>query len=63
MTLKTTRHSFASNLVNKPGVDLRAVQDLLGHRSIETTMVYLHTTDQRKDYAINQISIVGNGLP
>lgn len=62
MTLKTTRHSFASNLVNKPGVDLRAVQDLLGHRSIETTMIYLHTTDQRKDYAINQISIVGNNF-
>jgi len=58
-TLHTTRHSFASAMANKPNVDLRAVQDILGHSSIETTMRYLHTSDQRKDYAINQISIVG----
>ncbi len=58
-TLHTTRHSFATMIANQPGVDLRAVQDILGHQSIETTMIYLHTSDQRKDYAINQVFVGG----
>jgi site-specific recombinase XerD len=60
-TLHTTRHSFATAMANKPNVDIRAVQDILGHSSLETTMRYVHTSDQRKDYAINQINI-GNNL-
>jgi hypothetical protein len=48
------RHRYAQDLIES-GADIKIIQDLLGHENLNTTQVYLATTDKRKRDAVSKL--------
>lgn len=61
-TVHTLRHSYATHLIES-GASLHSVQRLLGHKKIDTTMVYLHLTHQSREDTRALIEALCQGLP
>jgi integrase/recombinase XerD len=61
VTIHTLRHSYATHLI-EAGVNIRQVQQFLGHRSLTSTMIYLHVTDLGNADAATRINQLMGGL-
>jgi site-specific recombinase XerD len=57
VTAHRFRHTFATELLER-GADLRQVQELLGHESMDTTAIYTAVTSTRRRQAVNLLSPV-----
>lgn len=50
------RHTYGTEIQRK-GKDIRVTQDLMRHRSISSTQIYLHVTDEQRNRAIDLLTV------
>jgi len=56
ITPHVLRHTYGSHLVMN-GVDVQTIKDLMGHSSIMTTAIYLHTDPKHRREAVARLSL------